>query len=131
MMPPHRQSATASTPSPSTIITPSPSIKSSQRNAEIIPIQQPGHHRDKLERIRNSLKPFEQAMPYETQMYFSQHPNLINGHSNISIPSTSFPASSSTTNYSSTSSITEKSEETQMFMINSLTQLGFDKVRKR
>jgi hypothetical protein len=140
MMPPHRHSTATTpsntTPSPSSglTITPSTSIKSSnnQRNnaAEIIPIQQqPGHHRDKLERIRNSLKPFEQSMPYESQMYFSNYPNLVNGNhsNNISIPSTSFPSSSSTNNYSSNSSISEKSDETQMFMINSLTQLGFDK----
>uniref|UniRef100_A0AC35GE29 Uncharacterized protein n=1 Tax=Panagrolaimus sp. PS1159 TaxID=55785 RepID=A0AC35GE29_9BILA len=88
-MPPHRHSTATTpsntTPSPSSglTITPSTSIKSSnnQRNnaAEIIPIQQqPGHHRDKLERIRNSLKPFEQSMPYESQMYFSNYPNLVN-----------------------------------------------------
>ena len=73
-------------------------------------MQQPGHRRDILDRIRDSLKPFEQN--YEVQMFGS--PN----------PSTSFSSNS----FGNSVVSGEKSDDTQMMMINALTNIGFDKV---
>uniref|UniRef100_A0A915D2U6 UBA domain-containing protein n=1 Tax=Ditylenchus dipsaci TaxID=166011 RepID=A0A915D2U6_9BILA len=68
-------------------------------------VQHPGHHRDKLDLIRDSLRPFEQL-----NEQFS--------------PNNTGPTSSMT---SSTGSNSEPSEEVQRTMINALIQGGFDR----
>ncbi|KAE9550466.1 hypothetical protein FO519_006331 [Halicephalobus sp. NKZ332] len=105
-MPPHRPSPknypTTSLPNASQVQVPS-------QRVEMAPVQQPGHHREILDKIRDSLRPFEQS--YEVQMF--GNPN----------PSTSFSPNS----FGNPIISAEKSDDTQMNMISTLTQLGFDK----
>lgn len=106
-MPPHRPSPKNY---PTTSLQNATQVQVPSQRPDVAPVQQPGHHREALDKIRDSLKPFEQN--YEVQMF--GNPN----------PSTSFSSNS----FGNPMVSGEKSDDTQMTMINTLTRLGFDKV---
>ncbi|KAI1731567.1 protein kinase domain-containing protein [Ditylenchus destructor] len=72
-------------------------------------VMHPGHHRDKLDQIRNQLKPYEQIQSEEQQWMPIEH------MSNFREP-----------NFASTSN-SEPSQEIQGILIDALTGLGYDK----
>lgn len=104
MMPPHRSTTSSASSSKQY------SNQQIQSNQKIMvdqqPIQQPGHHREIIDKIRNDLKPFEQQERQEIQVF--------------QMPSTSCPVNN--TMY------TNRLNDRELQMINQLTQHGFDKV---